>query len=191
MVVHGNFTLTPPAAATEIYVATPQSLHSVLDKIYLGCGYASGACIASILIIIIVQIVLRYTGMNVGGLPTYAAYMMAASTFLGLPYALIKGSHIRIETVSKLMGRSRRYLDLIAFFLGTAVTIWFAYYVCDMVFTTWKLNDISTDLDATPLWIPQLTMAIGTVLLAVAMADNFLTLLLTGKYRIQSNALAL
>ena len=177
--------MTQPNLSATYTATRPASLHRLLDKIYLWCGYAAGFCIASILIIIIVQIGLRYTGMNLGGLPTYAGYMMAASTFLGMPYALITGSHIRIETMGKLFGHSKRYLDLAAFFCGTLVAIWFAYYACNMELTTWALNDISTDLDATPLWIPQLTMAIGAVFFAVAMADNFLTLLLTGKYRIQ------
>ena len=159
--------------------------HQTLDKAYLWCGYASATCIFFILVIIIAQIGIRYSGRNLSGLQTYAGYMMAASTFLGLPFALIKGSHIRIETISKLLGRSRRTLDLIAFFIGTTVALWFAYYACNMLLTTWQFGDVSTDLDATPLWIPQSTMVIGAVFFAVAMADNFITLLLTGKYRIQ------
>ncbi len=162
-------------------------VHATLDKIYLWCGYAAATCLCLILIIIVAQIIIRYSGRNLSGLQTYAGYMMAASTFLGLPYALINGSHIRIETISKLAGGLRRPLDLIAFCVGTIVTIWFAYYACNMVLTSWRIDDISTDLDATPLWIPQLTMAIGTVLFAVAMADNFFTLLLTGKYRLRAS----
>jgi TRAP-type C4-dicarboxylate transport system permease small subunit len=33
-------------------------------------------------------------------------------------------------------------------------------------------NDISTGNDATPLWIPQIAMAVGTVLLAIAFVDE-------------------
>jgi hypothetical protein len=34
-------------------------------------------------------------------------------------------------------------------------------------------NDISQGNDATPLWMPQLFMAIGSIVLAIAMADDF------------------
>ena len=95
------------------------------------------------------------------------------------------GSHIRIETISKLLGPMRFYLDLFAFGVGTLIALWFARYACSMVYTTLTLNDVSTDMDATPLWIPQATMAIGVVLFTVAMIDNFLTLALTGEYRMQ------
>jgi len=162
-------------------------LHRILDRTYLYCGYAAATCLFLILIIIVAQIAIRYSGNNLSGLQTYAGYMMAASTFLGLPYALVTGAHIRIETISKFAGRWRRPLDLVAFFLASIVAVWFAYYACNMLITTWQLNDISTDLDATPLWIPQSTMAIGSVLFAVAMTDNFITLLLTGKYRVQAS----
>jgi len=162
--------------------------HKVLDKIYLWSGYSAATCLCLILVIIVAQIGIRYSGNNLSGLQTYAGYMMAASTFLGLPYALINGSHIRIETIAKLLPPGpRRALDLIAFCAGTIVALWLAYYACNMVFTSWQINDVSTDLDATPLWIPQSTMAIGSLLFAIAMIDNFLTLLITGKYRIHSN----
>jgi TRAP-type C4-dicarboxylate transport system permease small subunit len=156
-----------------------------LDKAYLWAGYTSAACIALILVATVTQIATRYLGINVKGISSYAGYLMAASTFLGLAHALSRGSHIRIETISKLFGARRVYFDLFAFATGTVIASWFAWYSCNMVHTTFSLNDISTDLDATPLWIPQATMAIGTVLFAIAMADNFLTLLLTRQYRFQ------
>ncbi len=157
----------------------------LLDKAYLWAGYASAACICSILLVTITQIVTRYLGINVGGLSSYAGYLMAASTYLGLAHALSRGSHIRIETISKLFGSRKIYIDLFAFAAGAVIASWFAWYCCNMVYTTLVLQDVSTDLDATPLWIPQSTMAIGSVLFAIAMIDNFLTLLLTRKYRFQ------
>jgi TRAP-type C4-dicarboxylate transport system permease small subunit len=33
-------------------------------------------------------------------------------------------------------------------------------------------NDISTGNDATPLWIPQIAMAVGTVVLLIAFVDE-------------------
>lgn len=160
---------------------------AALDRIYLWAGYAAAACIFLILITTTVQMVTRYLSINVNGLSSYAGYLMAASTFLGLSHALMSGSHIRIETISKLIGAKRLYLNLFAFGAAAVIASWFARYACSMVYTTYLLNDMSTDLDATPLWIPQATMAIGTVLFAIAAIDNFLTLLLTGQYRILSS----
>lgn len=158
-----------------------------LDKIYLWAGYASAACIGMILLVTLAQIITRYLGINLQGISSYAGYLMAASTFLGLAHALTRGSHIRIETISKLFGNGRIYFDLFAFATGAIITGWFAWYSCNMAYTTYALNDVSTDLDATPLWIPQSSMAIGTIIFAIAMVDNFLTLLLTRKYRFHAS----
>lgn len=162
------------------------TLHGrVLDKAYLWAGYAAASCICLILVVTLTQIVTRYLGIDLRGLSSYAGYLMAASTFLGLAHALSRGAHIRIETISKLFGARQKYIDLFSYATGAVIASWFAYYCCNMVFTTFILQDVSTDLDATPLWIPQATMAFGTALFAIAMLDNFLTLLLTGKYRFQ------
>ncbi len=157
----------------------------LLDGLYLGAGYASAACIALVLATTLLQVTTRLIGINLTGLSTYAGYLMAASTFLGLSHALNSGSHIRIETISRLLGDKRRLLDLVAFGISGAIATWFAWYSCNMVYWTFALNDISTELDATPLWIPQATMAVGTVLFAISILDNFAMLLLTGKHRIQ------
>ncbi len=162
-------------------------LRRTLDGLYALGGVASAACIALILITTLVQIGARAAGITVLGLTSYAGYLMAASTFLGLAYALNAGSHIRIETIGKLLGKNRFWLDLFAFAVAALIAVWFAWYACSMVYWTYMLNDISSELDATPLWIPQSTMAFGTVLFAIAILDNFLTLLLTGHHRIQAS----
>ena len=61
-----------------------------------------------------------------------------------------------------------------AFALAVALLLaaLFAYYSARLAFQSWQFNDISTGNDATPLWIPQLTMAAGTLVLMIAFADE-------------------
>jgi hypothetical protein len=49
-----------------------------------------------------------------------------------------------------------------------------------MVANSLAFHDISTGNDATPLWIPQLMMAAGAVVLSIALLDE-LILALTGR----------
>ncbi|HEX6361515.1 MAG TPA: TRAP transporter small permease, partial [Albitalea sp.] len=55
---------------------------------------------------------------------------------------------------------------------ASALAIVFAWYGCRLAWQSWALQDISTSSDATPLWIPQLTFAVGAVVLAIAFLDE-------------------
>ena len=49
----------------------------------------------------------------------------------------------------------------------------FAYYSVRLAWQSHVINDVSTGNDATPLWIPQLAMALGTVVLLIAFVDEW------------------
>ena len=42
-----------------------------------------------------------------------------------------------------------------------------------MSWQSYTFHDISTSNDATPLWLPQLSMAVGTLIRAIAFIDEF------------------
>jgi TRAP-type C4-dicarboxylate transport system permease small subunit len=69
--------------------------------------------------------------------------------------------------------RAQRALELWALAIATLLAALFAFYSVRLSFQSWQFNDISTGNDATPLWIPQLAMAAGTVVLLIALVDDF------------------
>ena len=50
----------------------------------------------------------------------------------------------------------------------------FAFYSVRLSWQSYSFHDISTSSDATPLWIPQIAMALGIIILAVAFIDEFI-----------------
>ena len=68
-------------------------------------------------------------------------------------------------------GLGNRWLTL-AF--GSAIACTLAFYSLRLVINSHEFNDISQGVDATPLWIPQIGMAVGTVMLAIAFLDDLL-----------------
>ncbi len=159
-------------------------MRRALDKTYLWSAYLAAASMVMVLLVTLAQIVTRYAHVTVTGLSDYAGYFMAASAFLAFAHALNRGTHVRIELVLSIAGRYRYAAEILSFSLGALISSWFAYYACRMVWWSWKYGDISTGLDATPLWIPQLTMAFGSVLFAVAIADQLLRLVFTGAHTV-------
>jgi TRAP-type C4-dicarboxylate transport system permease small subunit len=110
----------------------------------------------------------------VPGTDAYAGYTMAACAFLALAHTLKHGEHIRVELVLQKAGpRLRRALQLWSYGAATLLAALFAGYSVRLAWQSYTFNDISTANDATPLWIPQIAMALGTVILFVAFVDDF------------------
>jgi TRAP-type C4-dicarboxylate transport system permease small subunit len=98
---------------------------------------------------------------------------MAGAGFLALAHTLKRGEHIRVTLIlERLRGRGRRALELFALAAATLLAIAFAWYSARLAWQSYDFNDISTANDATPLWLPQLTMAFGAIVLAIAFVDE-------------------
>ena len=58
------------------------------------------------------------------------------------------------------------------------LAVLYAFYSCKLAWQSHAFQDISTGSDATPLWLPQLAMAFGTSVLAIAFVDELVLELL-------------
>jgi TRAP-type C4-dicarboxylate transport system permease small subunit len=159
-----------------------------LDLLYTTSAYLAAASMATIFGLTIAQMVCRVLALNVRGLSDYAGYFMAASAFLAFAHTLNHGSHIRIEIFASFLGRYRVYAEAWALACSAAIAGWFTWYAWSMVYWSFKLGDISTGMDATPLWIPQMAMATGSALFTLALIDNLVQLIWCGKHIIQTSS---
>lgn len=158
----------------------------LLDGLYLTAGGIAAVFLVLILLTIVAQMVARWTGQVFPGSTDYAGYFMASASFLALAYALNRGAHIRVSLLLVRLGRFRRLGEIWCFAIGAALASYFAYHAIDAVYWSRKLNDVSQGQDATPIWIPQIGMAIGTVLLAVALIDNLVRVIVVGSSGIEA-----
>jgi TRAP-type C4-dicarboxylate transport system permease small subunit len=127
----------------------------------------------------------------VPGTDSYAGYFMAGCGFLALAHTLKRGEHIRVSLIIEhLNAGPKRAVGLASLAVAALLSALFAYYSVRLAFQSWQFNDISTGNDATPLWIPQLAMAAGTLILFIAFADE-LVLEWTGRRTVAKSAEAL
>ncbi|MDQ2090164.1 TRAP transporter small permease [Marimonas arenosa] len=166
-------------------MAALRVLRSGLDFMYLAAGVLAALCLISILTLIVLQMLARWTGEVFPGAPDYAGYAMAAASFLAFANALNRGSHIRVSILlNAVPKRVGRWLEVWCFGIG-AVTMWyFVWHARKFVYWSWKFNDISQGQDRTPLWIPQSLMLIGAVMLAIALTDHLIHVIFKGDHRI-------
>ena len=164
-----------------------RALRRILDFLYLAGGIIASVFLIAILVIIVLQMLARWTGHVFPGATDYAGYCMAAASFFAFAYALNHGSHIRVSLFLHFLGEKRRWGELFCFTIAGAAATYFAWYAVRGTYWSWKLKDLSQGLDATPVWIPQLAMSAGTILLALAIWDNLIQLILTGSHGIRSD----
>ena len=111
----------------------------------------------------------------------FAGFAMAASVFLGLAWTMRCGEHIRVSLLlHHAGGGARRALEVFCLAVSLFLCGYFAWYSIDMTWTSYQLGDVSQGLVAVPLWVPQSGMALGLVVLAIALADDLLVSLLGG-----------
>jgi len=160
-------------------------MRSFLDRLFEATGYLAGLFMIGTLLAVLSSIFGRFIpALELHGADAYAGYCMAASAFLAMASTLRRGEHIRVTLlIIRLSPRAHRWLDMFCHVLALAVSGALAWFSIRLVRQSLAFNDISTGLDATPLWIPQLGMALGTTLFALAFAADLVDLMTGRKVR--------
>jgi len=153
--------------------AAPGVLRRALDALYDGAAALAALSMVGLLAMVLLTIVSRQLHFHVPGTDAYAGYLMAGAGFLALAHTLKRGEHIRVTLLlSALKGRARHALEVWALGAASLLAALAAFYACRLAWQSHAFNDISTGNDATPLWIPQLAMALGAVVLLAAFVDE-------------------
>ncbi|WP_372824637.1 TRAP transporter small permease [Polaromonas sp.] len=150
----------------------------VLHWLYRASGLLSAASLILICAMIVAQIVARNMGSTVRDAEEFAAWSMAAAGFFGLPYALYCGSHIRVSVVSRFVPEALHHtMEVIASVIGVLLAAYLAWYCTAFVLESYQFKEVSQGLVPVPMWIPQMPMVFGSILLAAAFAERLVRVL--------------
>ena len=117
---------------------------------------------------VMLGIAARLARWDLPGLDAYAGYAIAASLFLALPSTLLRGEHIRVTLVlERLPARWRKAFEWWCLGAAAGLALYLAWFSARLVWGSYATNDVSQAADATPLWIPQLAMALGCIGFAI------------------------
>jgi TRAP-type C4-dicarboxylate transport system permease small subunit len=152
-----------------------------LDRLYETAGWLAAVLMIGTLVFVLLGIFGRIFGFHVRGTDAYAGYCMAACGFLALAYTLRRNEHIRVTLLlGHVPAGARKALEIWCHVIAVALAAVLAFYSVRLAWQSKTFNDISTGNDATPLWIPQLAMAVGTIILLIAFVDAFVAVLRGG-----------
>lgn len=157
-------------------------MHKLMDTLFNLAAYLAGLFMIATLLAVLASIFGRIVpALDLPGSDAYAGYCMAAAGFLALAPTLRRGEHIRVTLIfNQLPPRVQHILDIFCHLVALGLAGALAWFSIRLVLQSREFFDISTGLDATPLWIPQIGMAAGTTLFALAFLND-LILLLGGK----------
>lgn len=192
----------------------------ILDRIYLFAGVVAAGFMVTILLLIVAQMIARWSSLTFPGSTEYAGYAMAATSFFALAHTLTRGGHIRVSIFLNMNRFTTMWLDAFAMLIASFTATYFARYAIKTNILSEMLNDrtqgqdftpewlitffsmfanapskwgqmwaeTGSDWVYTPVWLPQLPMSIGTVLLAIALWDHLTRLLVFRKSSIEGEA---
>jgi TRAP-type C4-dicarboxylate transport system permease small subunit len=153
-------------------------MRAALDRLFTIAGYLAAVFMVGTLVAVLLGILGRLAGFDVPGADAYAGYATAAVSFLALAYTLRRGEHIRVTLLlHHVTGPVRRAMEIFCYAVAIFLSGALAWFSARLAWQSHQMHDVSQGLDATPLWIPQIAMAVGTALLFLAFFRDFTALL--------------
>ena len=146
-----------------------RAVTAAANRVAAGAAVVSGVAVVAMTALVTVEVVSRDL-FNRSTLiaDEMSGYLLVALTFLGLAPTLRGGGFIRIDTYhARLRGRARVALDLAIHVLALGYAVLLDWYLWQLAGDAWRLGTTSIQVSRTPLWIPQLCMAVGGLLLVL------------------------
>jgi TRAP-type C4-dicarboxylate transport system permease small subunit len=144
-----------------------------LNAIYQAAGALAGVFLVAICVIVTAQIVARQFGAIIPSADQFAGFCLAATSFLGLAYSFRSGSHIRVTLFIQTLGSTgTRLMLVLALSVAAVITVILAYHTIFMVVQNATRGEVTSGLVPVQLWIPQLGMAVGVTLFAIAILED-------------------
>ena len=150
-------------------------IDNYLKTLYRLSGYVAAFFLILVATFILTGIASRIFGFYIRGLAEYSGYSMAASSFLALAYTFGEKGHIRITLfLEKSKGNFRKILELWCLFVATFFSGFLSYYFIKMLIISIKFGERSEGADEILIWIPQLSLAIGSTIFFICVIHNFI-----------------
>ena len=151
-----------------------KSLDKNLNKIYKISGYIAAIFLIFVAIFIIIGILSRIFGFYIRGLAEYSGYCMASASFFALAYTFVEGGHIRITLfLEKLSGLRKKVLEIWCLSIASFFSGFLAFYFIKMLIISYKFQERSEGADEILIWIPQTSVAIGSLIFFICVFHQF------------------
>jgi TRAP-type C4-dicarboxylate transport system permease small subunit len=177
-----------------------------LDTLYRASLWLAALCLVTIASLVGLQLGARIldgmlallhlprTEFVILSLNEICGYLLSAASFLALAATLRAGAHIRVTMLLGALGEgTRRAVEIWAFAFAAAASGYMTWQLANFAWVSFRFNEVSTGVIRVPLAYPQASMALGTVILTVALVDELITVVRHGRptFRVAEDAISL
>ena len=136
------------------------------------CGLLSRTALVAMLVLIGAELLMRNVlHVSWESSEEMSSYLLVALTFLSLATTQVNGGYHELLLVKqRLSPRARLWLEIAMQSLCLACTLVLTWYFTRMVIGDFRSDERSLTALRVPLWLPRLTMPIGTLALAITLA---------------------
>ena len=152
-----------------------KSLNRNLNKLYKFSGYVAAIFLILVAVFILIGICSRIFGFYIRGLAEYSGYCMASASFFALAYTFVEDGHIRITLfLERLSGIKKKIVEIWCLGVACFFSGYLAFYFFKMLIISYKFQERSEGADEILIWIPQLSVAIGSIIFFISVLHNFI-----------------
>ncbi len=151
----------------------PPELAGWLER---GCEIACAVALVAMMAMIGVEVFVRsLLGFSLQISDEIGGYLLVAISFLSLSVAEAHGAFHHVEFVQSRLGERVRLVSRIVFdLLSLLFCVLLNWQLIRVEIGTWNSGDVAPTILATPLWIPEMPMAIGTTALCFTLVKAIL-----------------
>ena len=161
-----------------------KQIYKNLSLLYIGSGYLAAFFLIAVLMFILTGITSRIFGFYIRGLAEYSGYSMAASSFFALSYTFYDKAHIRITLfLEKLKPLNKKLAEIWCLFVATIFSGFLAFYFTKMTYISIKFEERSEGADEVLIWIPQSSVALGSIIFFICVFHHLINSVLGKKIK--------
>ena len=152
-----------------------KSINKNLNKLYKFSGYVAAVFLILVAVFILIGICSRIFGFYIRGLAEYSGYCMASASFFALAYTFVEDGHIRITLfLERLSGLKKKVVEIWCLGVASFFSGYLAFYFVKMLIISYKFQERSEGADEILIWIPQSSVAIGSIIFFISVLHHLI-----------------
>ncbi|MEJ6022587.1 TRAP transporter small permease subunit [Ramlibacter sp. PS4R-6] len=153
-----------------------------LDRLYLASGALGAVFVLLICVLMIGQSILREFQVRTGAVNDVVSWFCAAASFFAMAHAFKHGDFVRVNLLlENVSPRVRRVLEIVCLSIGAVAVGYLAWWANKFTYDSWAFGEVAQGLLPIPIWIPQASFALGSILLFIALVDELVIVLRGGR----------